>query len=131
MTTLSPRRDAMIAAAAEARTAAKALPPAKDRFEDIHREVSHSVLESALIPIAEAMDLGADVRITTGMLVSALANTIVSHCLSCGDGEGPAAERHAILLLNALIDQCRMSLGAPGDVEVVRNFQDAASGRAQ
>ena len=131
MTTLYPRRDSMIAAAAEAREAAKALPPAKDRIDVIYRAVSQDVLESALVPIAEAMDLGADVPAASGILVTALSNTIVSHCLSIGGGYGPAAEGHALFLLNALIDRVRTSMNAPGDVEVVRDIDLAASGRAQ
>jgi len=93
MTTLSPRRDAIEAAAAASREAAAALPPPKDRFEAINRELAHGVMESALTPIAEAMDLGVDGKTTSAMLASAIANVIASFCLSCADGDEGAAER--------------------------------------
>lgn len=131
MMTLHPRRDAITRATTAARSAAASLPPAKNRVEEINREIAHGVLESALIPVAEAMDLGADGSTASAMLVNAFANVLVSFCLSCSDGDVPRAEQHALVVLDALIDRTRGLLAKPAEIEVVEEFRDIAPGRAQ
>ncbi|SDA13091.1 hypothetical protein SAMN02799622_00906 [Methylobacterium sp. UNC378MF] len=131
MTTLSPRRDALVAAFAAANEAAKALPPPKDRLEAINRELAHAVMESALTPIAEAMDLGVDGRTTSVMLASAIANVIASFCLSCADGDEGSAERIAIVLLDSLVDRVRDIFDKPATIDIVQEFRAPTQGRAQ
>lgn len=131
MTTLSPRRDALVDAFAAANEAAKALPPPRDRVEALNRELAHSVMESALTPIAEAMDLGVDGRTTSVMLASAIANVMASFCLSCADGNERSAERLAIALLDSLVDRVRDLFDKPATIDVVQEFRDPTPGRAQ
>ncbi|MCX4194505.1 hypothetical protein OMR07_02190 [Methylobacterium organophilum] len=131
MTTLSPRRDALVAAFAAANEAAKALPPPRDRLEALNRELAHSVMESALTPIAEAMDLGVDGRNTSTMLASAIANVMASFCLSYADGNERSAERLAIALLDSLVDRVRDLFDKPATIDVVQEFRDPTPGRAQ
>lgn len=126
MTTLTPRRDALIAAAAEARTASGALPAPETRVEAINRELSHCVLEAVLTPIAELMDLGVSGNTAAALLANALGNTIASFCLSCANGDENMANIYAVDLLNKIIDRTNSTINERATIEVAREFVDSS-----
>jgi len=129
MTTLFPRRDALIAATAAARTAGQALPPARDRIDELGREVSHGVLEAALIPMAEAVDLGADIARAQTMLTHALAATIMnfSAFVSLDDGQ---SQSFAIGVLEELVFRTRSFAEKASEIQIPVDYDGLDVGRA-
>ncbi len=124
MTSLTPQRDAL------ARTALDRLPT-NGTVDEIERRLCLDLMEAALLPVADMMDLGAPLDDIQLRLVNAIANVLVSHCLSLAGGEKNAANKVAIVTLDALIDRVRSGINkANPTISVSSDVERQAGGRA-
>ncbi|MGU3666141.1 hypothetical protein ACLBX9_18305 [Methylobacterium sp. A49B] len=94
MTSLTPQRDTLTRVLAEARSASEQRPVA-DAVEAIERRLCLDLMEVALLPCADMMDLAVPMHDIQARLENAFANVIVSHSLSLSAGDRDEATQIA------------------------------------
>ena len=109
MTSLTPQRDCLTRTLAAARAASERIPT-NGAVDEIERRLCLDLMEAALLPCADLMDLEVSFEDIQSRLENAIANVIVSHSLSLTAGEQEKAKKFARAMLFKLAERVRRGI---------------------